>query len=158
MTISNSIPLQKSKTKPKWSSLGLSHEEFISLKIQYPSAVKIRPWRLNNGHVGAIQIQMIGYPNKTKYILIIDFREFPIEIPYAYVRTPFDDQIRHPNIYHNKNYELAPRLSLCAVCIGDYHNQFLSTGRDRRKRLRFYIHQLQAVLSNPNYSDTARRN
>jgi hypothetical protein len=131
------------------------------MKISYPSVVSIGNHRLANGNSGVVQVSMIGKQShrlsKTiTYQIVIDCRGFPAEMPYAYVSAPDDSQILHCNIFHADRYALAPRIPLCAVCIGNYQDEFWNLPKDRLCRLDCYLNQLQYALSNPNPRDTAR--
>jgi len=144
-----------------WSSPGLTAKDLRRMKISYPSVVSIGNHRLANGNSGVVQVSMIGKQShrlsKTiTYQIVIDFRGFPAEVPYAYVSAPDDSQILHCNIFHEDRYALAPRIPLCAVCIGDYQDEFWNLPKDRLCRLDCYLNQLQYALSNPNPRDTAR--
>ena len=144
-----------------WSSPGLAEDDFRQMKIGYPSIVKISNHRLPNGNSGVVQLSMIGKKHHRSgrtitYQILIDFRGFPAETPIAYVRTPDDDQIRHCNVGHAKNYQIAPRLALCHVCVGNYGEAFEGLVKDRLFRLGCYLNQLQHTLSNPNPDDPAR--
>jgi hypothetical protein len=144
-----------------WSSPGLTMDDLRHVKIDYPSIVSIRNHKLPNGNSGVVQLNMIGRQSHKniqtiKYQLVIDFRGFPAEMPYAYVRFPDDSQIMHCNIHHADRFEFAPRLPLCPVCIGEYSNTFSGLEKNRVHRLNKYLRQLQSALSNPNTNDTAR--
>ena len=144
-----------------WSTPGLTADDFQHMKISYPSVVSIGNLRLPNGNSGVVQLSMIGRKShrndeKIQYQIVIDFRGFPAEMPYAYVRVPSDSQIMHCNIYHADRFRFAPRLDLCAICIGGYSGTFSALERVRKQRLDCYLNQLQYVLSNPNPDDTAR--
>jgi len=90
------------------------------------------------------------------YQIVIDFRSFPAGLPHAYVRSPDDSEIMHCNIFHADRYDFAPRIPLCAVCIGPYGDTFSGLEKERGHRLNEYLRQLQSALMNPNASDTAR--
>ena len=144
-----------------WSSPGLTADDFLRMKISYPSVVSISNLKLPNGNSGVVQVSMIGRQShrtdKTiTYQIVIDFRGFPVEVPEAYVRVPEDSQILHCNIYHEDRFAFAPRIPLCAVCRGDYDRIFWELPKDRLCRLDCYLNQLQYVLFNPNSRDTAR--
>ena len=62
----------------------------------------------------------------------------------------------HCNIFHADRYDFAPRIPLCAVCIGPYGDTFSGLEKERGHRLNEYLRQLQSALMNPNASDTAR--
>jgi hypothetical protein len=145
----------------KWSSPGLTADDFLHMKISYPSVVSISNLKLASGNSGVVQVSMIGKQShrtdKTiTYHIVIDFRGFPAEVPNAYVRVPDDSQILHCNIYHADRISFAPRIPLCAVCIGNYNDEFLNLPKDRLCRLDCYLNQLQYALYNPNPRDTAR--
>ena len=144
-----------------WSTPGLTADDLQYLKISYPSVVSISNLKLANGNSGVVQLSMIGRKSHKRdgtiqYQIVIDFRGFPAEMPHAYVRLPSDSDIKHCNIYHADRFEIAPRIDLCAICIGGYSGTYSALERDRKQRLGCYINQLQYVLSNPNTKDTAR--
>ena len=144
-----------------WSSLGLDHSEFIQIKIGYPSIISIKNHKLSSGNVGIVQLRMRGKKSHRSkemiyYKLVIDFRDFPTRTPYAYVQSPADSEIKHCNIFHEKKFSFAPRLSLSQICIGSYDDKFQNLPKDRIVRLNCFLNQLQHVLSNPNNYDSAR--
>ena len=146
-----------------WSSPGLAKNDFRQMKIAYPSTKKIGGRELWNGNSGLVKLMMNGKKEhgserKIKYEILIDFREFPAEVPRAYVRAPSCDLILHCNIGRAKNYEVAPGHDLCYICVGGgYLAVYQSLAKDRLIRLGAYLNQLQHVLSNPNPDDPSWR-
>ncbi len=145
-----------------WSAPGISPSEMKHLKVQYPSLKNVRSHSLPHGYSGIVTISMLGVKSHlddsiVKYDLIIDFRKFPVGVPYAYVRHPSDPDIKHVNIGEGSTVGFAPRVQICWVCVGGrFPEQFESYPRDRRFRLTTYIQQLQYTLRNPNEMDCAR--
>ena len=144
-----------------WSSPGLTGSDLLRMKIGYPSVEPIRNLKLPNGNLGVVQLNMIGRHShrngrEISYQIVVDFRAFPAELPHAYVRSPNDSEIMHCNIFHADKYDFAPRIPLCAICIGPYGDAFSGLEKERGHRLNEYLRQLQAALMNPNTNDTAR--
>ena len=143
--------------------MGVNTNEFNRLlKIPYPGTHAIRQHRLESGNIGAIVIRMRGkeghrHDKTIKYEILIDLRNFPYDIPHAYVMTPECDDISHCNIHYRNRFEVAPRRDLCSICIGaEYKIAFTNLPRIRETRLVGFLYQLQYVLSNPNPDDKAR--
>jgi len=142
----------------EWSSPGLTSNDLRRMKIIYPSAAPIGVHRLPNGNFGAVLVDMVGRKSHRSndtitYQIVIDFRSFPVEVPDALVKTPKDSDILHCNIWHARDGEpIAPRISLCRICIGldKYQVMYENLARDRLQRLDCYLNQLQYALSNPN--------
>ena len=147
----------------KWSTPGLTNQEINKAKIQWGSIAPVRSQRMPNGNSGVLHMVLSGVVRenqgeRTDYELIVDTREFPVEVPKAFVITPKCSQIKHCNIYRKGNYSIAPGLEICMICTGDdYKENWSSLPKDRQSRLLNFLSQLQFVLSNPNPNDQARR-
>ena len=141
----------------EWSSPGLSSDDQRRMKVSYPSVVPIRAHRLPNGNFGAVLVHIIGRKShrsndKIVYQIVIDFRDFPVEVPDALVKTPEDSEILHCNIWHADRFTIAPRIPLCRICIGldKFRSIYENLARDRQVRLECYMGQLRSALMNPN--------
>ncbi len=146
-----------------WSKAGLDNHEINKAKIFYPSIKTVRSHRMPNGNNGVIILVMNGVVSekdgkRTDYELIVDAREFPFESPRVFVMTPECSQIKHCNIYRSDNYNIAPAMDICPICLGpEWQEAYDKLVKKRTSRLLAFLNHIQNVLSTPNEDDKARR-
>ena len=141
---------------------GLKMKDFKRLQgVDFPSMTFVNQ-HSSDKSVGAFVVKLPGvvsHQNRARqmYTVMVDIRDFPHGTPQSYVLEPKSSGILHCNVYTPKKYSLAPKLDICAICVGGLDwGSYRQTSSNQRALLGSYLDQVLHVLANPNPNDAAR--
>ena len=141
---------------------GMKMKDFKQLQaVDFPSMNFVNQ-HSSDKSVGAFVVNLPGvvsHQNRAQqmYNVMVDIRDFPHSTPQSFVLDPKNSEILHCNVYEAKKYSLAPKLDICAICVGGLDwSSYRQTSSNQRALLGSYLDQVLYVLANPNPDDAAR--